>query len=155
MFPQDTHRHPFIHIGILLSCMSIKLSVTMRPSHLAHCMGPSSIHAGGHATTPTPLLNRQMCDQPLPVREQVQCHGRCCNCLRVLPVNRRVRPNNIRLYLFIRVSHWLHAAKRIWPLSGCLVYSVCLVCLDQRNQLRCKSTSLSSNTAAIGGESWH
>jgi len=42
MFPHDTHRHPFIHIGILLSRMSIKLSATMNPSHLTQCMEPSS-----------------------------------------------------------------------------------------------------------------
>ena len=41
ILPQDTHRHPFIHIGMLLSLMSIKLSATMRPSHLAQCMEPS------------------------------------------------------------------------------------------------------------------
>lgn len=31
MFPQDTHHHPFIHIGMLLSLISIKLSATMNP----------------------------------------------------------------------------------------------------------------------------
>lgn len=41
MFPQDTQRHPVIHMGILLSRMSIRLSLTMRPSHLVHSMGPS------------------------------------------------------------------------------------------------------------------
>jgi len=57
MFPQDTHRYPFIHMGTLLSRISIRLSATMRPSHLAHCMGPSSVNAEAHDATPTSLLS--------------------------------------------------------------------------------------------------
>src|ERR1051326_6698781 len=97
MCPQDIQRHPFIHIEIPLSLISIKLSITMRPSHLVHCMEPSSDPTEPKTSTGSPSCLLQL--------KESNCGATCfvaraCVFLRGIVEWRQIQFALNRLYLW-------------------------------------------------------
>jgi len=95
----------------LRPCWTAFLSILRECAPVVPHGGPSKFSRATIVFPQPSKLSRRVTSCLAALREQSQCHGCCCDCLRVLAVNRRVGPNNIRLKPLIGVTHWFHAAK--------------------------------------------